>query len=150
MGLVPLYNLFTVNKNGFTPFAIGRCQSLLQTTSMGSHPLLLEDVKVYYSQRVWVHTLCYWKMSRSTTVNEYGFTPYAIGRCQGLLQSMSMGILCYWKMSRSTTVNKYGFTPFANGRRQSLLQTTSTGSHPLLMVDVKVYYSQQVWAHTLC
>ena len=40
---------------------------------MGSHPLLLEDVKVYYSQRVWVHTLCYWKMSRSTTVNEYGY-----------------------------------------------------------------------------
>jgi len=35
----------TVNKNGFTPFANGRCQSLLQSKSMGSHPLLMVDVK---------------------------------------------------------------------------------------------------------
>ena len=77
LGLQPLYNLFTVNKNGFTPCAIGRFQS-------------------------------------HTTDNEYGFTPYANGRCQ------------------------------------SLLQSTSMDSHPLLMVDVKVYYSQQVWVHTLC
>ena len=39
----------TVNKNGFTPFAKGGCQSLLQSTSMVSHPLLMVDVKVYYS-----------------------------------------------------------------------------------------------------
>ena len=51
-------------------------------------------------------------------------------------------------MSKSTTDNKYGFTPFANDRCQSLLQSTSTGSHPLLMVNVKVYYSQRVWVHT--
>ena len=51
----------TVNKNGFTPFANGRCQSLLQSTIMGSkstsmdsHPLLMVDVK-------------------STTVNENTF-----------------------------------------------------------------------------
>ena len=44
--------------NGFTPFVNGRCQSLLQSTRMGSDPLLIVDVKVYYSQRVWVHTLC--------------------------------------------------------------------------------------------
>ena len=66
-----------------------------------------------YCQQEWVHTLCY-KMSKSTTDNEYGFTPYANGRCQ------------------------------------SLLQTTSMGLHPMLMVDVKVYYSQRVWVHTLC
>jgi len=48
----------TVNNNGFTPFANGRCQSLLQSTSMGSHFLLMVDVKVYYSQQEWVHTLC--------------------------------------------------------------------------------------------
>ena len=60
-----------------TPFANGRCQSLLQSTrmgshpllmvvvksllqstSMGSHPLLMVDVKVYYSQQEWVNTLC--------------------------------------------------------------------------------------------
>ena len=35
----------TVNKNGFTPFANGRFQSLLESTRMGSHPLLMEDVK---------------------------------------------------------------------------------------------------------
>ena len=30
-------------------------------------------------------------MSKSTTVNEYGFTPFANGKCQSLLQSTSMG-----------------------------------------------------------
>ena len=49
-----------------------------------------------------------------------------------------------------TSLNKNGFTPFANGRYQSILQSTRMGSHPLLMVDVKVYYSQQEWVHTLC
>ena len=58
LGPQPLYNLFTVNENRFTPFVDGRCQSLLQSTRMGSHPLLMVDVKVCYSQRVWVHTLC--------------------------------------------------------------------------------------------
>ena len=56
LGPQPLYNLYTVN---------GRCQSLLQSTRMGSHPLLMVDVKV-----------------KSTTVNEYGFTPFASGGCQ--------------------------------------------------------------------
>ena len=59
MGLHPLLMVdmlksTTVNKNGFTPFAYGRCQSLLQSTRMGLHPLLMVDVKVYYSQREWV------------------------------------------------------------------------------------------------
>ena len=57
-------------------------------------------------------------------------SPFAYGRCQGLLQSTSMG------------------SPFAYGRCQSLLQSTSMGSmglHPFLMVDVKVYYSQRVY-----
>ena len=40
-------------------------------------------------------------------------------------------------------------TPFDNGKYQSLLLSTSMGSHPLLMVDVKVYYSQQEWVQTL-
>ena len=55
--------------------------------------------------------------------------------------------------SKSTTVNENGFTPFANGGYQSLLESASMGSHPLLMVDVKVYYCQRVWGvlvHTLC
>ena len=43
--------------------------------------------------------------------------------------------------SKSTTVNENGFKPFANGGYQSLLQLTRMGSHPLLMVDIKVYYS---------
>ena len=65
------YNLFTVNERMVD--ANGRCQSILRSTNMGSHPLLMVDVKVYCSQRV------------------YGFTPYANGRCQSLLQSTSMG-----------------------------------------------------------
>ena len=81
-------------------------------------------------------------MSKSTSVNEYGFTPFANGGCQNLLSQQEwVHTLCYWKMSKSTTVKEYGFTP-ANARSQSLLQTKSMGSHPL-MVDVKVYYSQQ-------
>ena len=63
LGLQLLYNLYTVN---------GRCQILLQSTRMGSHPLLMMDVKVYYSQRD-------------------GFTPFANGGCQSLLQSTRMG-----------------------------------------------------------
>ena len=63
----------TVNKNGFTPFANGRCQSLLQSTRIGLHPLLMVDVEVYYSQQEWV-------------------SPFAYGRCQSLLQSTRMGL----------------------------------------------------------
>ena len=66
-------------------------QSLQHPTSMGSHPFLMLGVKVYYSERVRVHTLCEWYMSKSTTVNEYGFTPFANGGCQSLLQSTGMG-----------------------------------------------------------
>ena len=51
-------------------------------------------------------------------------------------------------MSKYTPLNKNGFTPFANGRYQSLLQSTRMGSHPLLMVDVKVYYSQREYIAT--
>ena len=51
-------------------------------------------------------------------------------------------------MSKSTTVKKNGLTPFANGRCQNLLQSTRMGSHPLLMVDVKVYYSQREYIVT--
>ena len=50
--------IYCISDSRFTPFANSRCQSLLQTTSMGSPPLLMVDVKVYYSQRVWGHTLC--------------------------------------------------------------------------------------------
>ena len=53
-------------------------------------------------------------------------------------------------MSKSTTVNKNGFKSFANGGCQSLLQSTRMGSNPLLMVDIKVYYSQQEWVQNLC
>ena len=44
----------TVNECGFTLFANDECQSLLKSTSMGSHPLQMVDVK-------------------STTVNENTF-----------------------------------------------------------------------------
>ena len=110
---------FTVNKNGFKPFANdgcqsllqstsrgspianGGCQSLLQSTSKGSPFAIKVDVKVFYSQQEWVH-------------------PFANG-----------GPWMCW-MSKSTTVSENGFS-----------------SHPLLMVNVKVYYSQQKWVHTL-
>jgi len=116
----------TVNKNGLTSFANGRYQSLLQSTRMGWHPLLMVDIKVYYSQQEWVDTLCLWWISKSTTVNDYGFTPFANGRWQSLLQSTSI----------------------ANDGCQSLLQSTSMGSHTLLMMDVKVYYNQQEYIAT--
>jgi len=35
----------TFNECGFTPFVNDECQSLLKSTSMGSHPLLMVDVK---------------------------------------------------------------------------------------------------------
>ena len=53
-------------------------------------------------------------------------------------------------MSKSTTVNKNVFTPIADGGCQSLLQSTSMYLHPFPMMDVKVYYSQQVCVYTLC
>ena len=31
---------------------------ILQSTRMGSHPLLIVDVKFYFSQQEWVHSLC--------------------------------------------------------------------------------------------
>ena len=40
---------------------------------MGSQPLLMVDVNVYY------------------TANEYWFTPFVNGRCKSLLQSTSTG-----------------------------------------------------------
>ena len=48
----------TVNKNGFTFFSNGGCQSLLPSTRMGLHTLLMVDVKVYYSSQEWVYILC--------------------------------------------------------------------------------------------
>ena len=82
----------TVNKNGFTPFADCVCQSLLQSTRMGSNLLLMGDVKVYYSQQEWVYILCWLCMSKSTTVHENGFKPFANGGCQSLLQSTRMDL----------------------------------------------------------
>ena len=52
-------------------------------------------------------------------------------------------------MSKSTKVSDYGFTPFANVSCQSLLQVTIKDLQPLLMVDVKVFYSQSVSVYTL-
>jgi len=63
----------TVNNNGFTPFANGGCQSLLQLTSMGSNPLLMLDVKVYYSQREYISTfaesICIYKFNECIPEN---------------------------------------------------------------------------------
>jgi len=57
-------------------------------------------------------------------------------------------------MSKSNTVNKNAFTLFANGGCQSVLQSTRMDSHSLLLVDVKVYYSQQeyiaTYAESIC
>ena len=60
----------------FTPFANGKCQSLLQSTRMGSQSLLMVDVKVYYSQQEWVHL-------------------FANGGYQSLLQLTRMGSPLY-------------------------------------------------------
>ena len=46
---------------------------------MGSHPLLMVHVKVYYSQ------------FKYTPLNKNGFTPFANGRYQSLLQSTRVG-----------------------------------------------------------
>ena len=60
-----------------TPFANGRCQSLLQSTRMGSNPLIMVnvkimvDVKVYHGQQDWVHS-------------------FANSGCESLLQSTRM------------------------------------------------------------
>ena len=67
-------------------------------------------------------------MSKSTKVNENGFTPFDNGRCQSVLKSKRMGL-----------------HPFAKSKCKSLLKSTRIGLHPLLMVDVKVYYSQGKW-----
>ena len=63
-----------VSKNGLKLFANGGCQSLPQSTRMGSNPLLMVDVKVYHM-----------------SVNKNGFTPFANGGCQSLLKSARMG-----------------------------------------------------------
>ena len=69
----------------------------------------------------------------STTVNEYGFTPFTDGRCQSL------------------KVNKKRFTPFDNGGCQILPRLTSMGSQPLLNGGCQsLLYSQRVLVHTLC
>jgi len=72
-------------------------------------------------------------MSKSTTVNKNKFTPFANDGCQSLPQS-----------------TRISYAPFANDWCQNLPQSTRMGSHPLLMVDVKIYHSQQEWVHTLC
>jgi len=87
-------------------------------------------------------------MSKSTTVNKIGFTPFANGSCQSLIQSTRLGSNPL--LIVDVKVNKKGFTPFANGGCQTLLQSTRMGLTPSLMVDVKVYYSQQDWVQTLC
>ena len=57
----------------FTPFANGGCQSLLQSTRMGSHPLPIVDVKVYYSQREYIATfaesICVYKFNKCIPEN---------------------------------------------------------------------------------
>ena len=50
-----------------------RYQSLLQSTIMGSHPLLMVDVKVYYSQREYIATfdesICIYKFNKCIPEN---------------------------------------------------------------------------------
>ena len=75
----------TVNKYGFNPFANGGCQSLLQSTRMGSTPLLMVDVKSTTSTRMGSHPLLVVDV-KVYCVIEYGFTPFANGRCQSLLR----------------------------------------------------------------
>ena len=61
----------------------GGCQSLLQSTRMGSHPLLMVDVKACYSQH---------------------------DECQSLLKSTSMGSHPLLMVDvKSTTVNENSF-----------------------------------------
>ena len=60
-------------------------------------------------------------MSKSTIVNENGFTHFAHSRCQ---QGCEPILVNYSR----PIVNKDGFTPFTNGGCQSLLQSTRMGS----------------------
>ena len=84
-------------------------------------------------------------MSKSTKVSKNGFTPFANGGCQSLLNSARMGstplLMVEFKVYHMS-VHKIGFTPFSNGGCQSLLKSARMGSNPLLMGDVKVYHSQ--------
>ena len=82
-------------------------------------------------------------MSKSTTVNKNGFTPFPNGGCQSLSTRMGSHPLLMMHFKVYYTVNKNGFTPFANVGCQSLQQSTRMDLHPFIMVDVKVYYSQQ-------
>ena len=88
----------TVNKNRFTLFADGRCQTLLESTRRVLHSLPMVDVKVYYSQRKAVYTL-------------------ANGRCQSRLQSTRMGLHPLLMVDVKSTRNiENGFTPFIMGK----------------------------------
>ena len=83
----------TVNEFGFTFFAYCRCQRLLKSTSMGSHPLLngrcqsllqstrissypllMVDVKVYYSKQeyniaTFAESICIYKFNECIPEN---------------------------------------------------------------------------------
>ena len=59
-------------------------------------------------------------MSRSTTVNENGFTPFANGRCQGLYHSVNENGFTNGECQSLHVVDENGFTLFDNGGYQSL------------------------------
>ena len=47
----------TVNDCGFTPFANGGCLSLLESTRMGSHPLVLQSREYIatFAESLWIY-----------------------------------------------------------------------------------------------
>jgi len=89
-------------------------------------------------------------MSKSTKVNKNEFTPFANCGCQSLpvnkneLTPFANG---GWQSLPRSKKNE--FTAFANGGCQSLPKSTRMSSHPLLMVDVKVYQSTRMSWHPL-
>ena len=90
-------------------------------------------------------------MSNSTTVNNTRFISFANGGCQRLIAVNENGFIPFAKGGCQSllAVNENGFSPFANDGWQILRQSTRLGSHPLLMVVVKVYYSQREWVYNL-
>ena len=86
---------------------------------MGLHPLLMMDVKVYYSQQKWVYNLCYQYNLKNGFIYWLWHPPLAIKGSKHIL----------------VDCNNVFITPFANDWCQSLLQSTKMSLHPLQIVD---------------
>ena len=80
---------------------------------MGLHPLLIVDFQVCFSQREWVQTLFYCKISKSILQStRMGLHPFANGECQSLPQLTRMGLYPSLMLDVKSTGNiENEFTP---------------------------------------